>query len=88
MLVKHANLGSINKNSVTLYNEANGTDVELYFSYDTIIGFSIKGFKQVIDHFYSNTTAKFQNEIDPEKTQRLEEQEFDQKLSEALASII
>ena len=64
--VEFENLGTVNKNSVTIRTDK-GT-VNLYFSYNTLIG--VNNVVSVND--WSKTTGKFLNELQPDKSKRVE----------------
>lgn len=72
------NLGTINKNKVTI-----GT-LDLYFSYETIIAFSLNGSLKVCSNVWSKTTGKFLNELEPNKQNRLSYMVFMQELKAVL----
>ena len=63
------NLGTINKNCVTI--NTNKGSVDLYFSYKTLVG--VDGVCSVNN--WGNTTGKFLNEIQPDKSKRVEHDE-------------
>ena len=60
-------------------------ELELYFSYETCIGFQELADKPVIsENKWSNTTGKHLNHIDPDKEYRVPHQEFEEKLEELI----
>ncbi len=79
------NLGTINKNSVIMRNERGR--LELVFSYETIVSFNVSanGFydNATIQNYWSNTTGKLLNECCPDKTKRLNQEQFNERLKKA-----
>lgn len=59
-------------------------NVTLFFSYETIIGFTSKGELKVSENVWSNTTGKHLNQIEPNKTRRLSREDFMKQLDKAL----
>jgi len=89
MEIKHKNEGTINKNSV--YIRTDKGELTLYFSYETIISYDLRTFGEkgiyednTIKNYWSVTTGKFLNELCPDKSRRLTEEEFKPKLERAL----
>lgn len=80
--VSLANEGTINKNSVVIQTEKGS--IKLFFSYSTIISFCNNSDEATIKNFWSNTTGKFLNELEPNKDLRMEEDEFKKRLRTAL----
>lgn len=78
--IKLNNLGTVNKNAVVITTDK-GT-VELYFSYQTIVGFQPHDEARiyVIQNQWSTTTGKLLNELEPDKKRRLSPEEFAAKL--------
>ena len=80
-------MGTINKNKVVLNLNSKGT-LTLFYSYETLIGFSFQyplGYLEAtIKNLWSNTTGKFLNEIEPDKTKRLNQKDFNLKLNEVM----
>lgn len=80
------NLGTPNKNKVVLSVNGKGT-LTLFFSYETIVSFIVQTPKEHIDktikNLWSVTTGKLLNELCPNKSQRLEEEEFKNELAKA-----
>ena len=68
------NLGTVNKNSVTIANS--NKQVSLYFSYDTLIAVD----DIVSENNWSVTTGKFLNELEPNHKNRIS---HEQVLTEA-----
>ena len=83
--VSHSNEGTINKNSVTIETER--ARLTLYFSYETIVCFNGCGDEATIKNYWSTTTGKFLNELQPNKNLRLDENEFKKRLRIALNSL-
>ena len=80
------NLGTSNKNKVILDVNGKGT-LTLFFSYETIVSFIVQTPKEYTDktikNLWSVTTGKLLNELCPDKSQRLEEEEFKKELAKA-----
>lgn len=84
--IKLNNLGTINKNKVTLNFNSKGTII-LFFSYETIVSFSLlsprNSFENTIKNYWKTTTGKFLNELEPDKTKRLNQEDFNKQLFKA-----
>jgi hypothetical protein len=52
-------------------------DYDFYFSYKTIVAVRIAGDLYCTDERFSNTTAKYLNKIEPDKTRRMDSASFD-----------
>jgi len=76
-MIELANQGTINKNIVTIGN------IDLYFSYKTIVAFRDETGFYCSVNVWSKTTNKFLNEIST-KEQRISNEEFNTKLQECL----
>jgi hypothetical protein len=82
------NMGTVNKNRVTI--EKGEYKLILYFSYETIVSFESWGRnyehykKATIENLWGPTTEKLLNECEPDKTKRLNEEEFNKVLGVAL----
>jgi len=63
--IKLSNLGTINKNRVTI--ETDKSSVDLYFSYQTIVAID----NIVSINNWSKTTGKMLNELEPDKNKRV-----------------
>jgi hypothetical protein len=63
-----------------------GQNLDLYYSYDTIIGFRNGNSVVVMRNYWGPTTGRHINAIDPDVSHRVSEDEFEKKLSYALAS--
>lgn len=77
------NLGTVNKNCVGIATDKGRID--LYFSYQTIVGIVFKGERFVIENQWSTTTGKLLNELEPDKKLRLNEEDFKAKLASIFA---
>lgn len=82
------NLGTVNKNRLSLSNEK-GEYIDIYFSYETpvSIGAMVGGehYKATRQNDWGNTTGKLLNECQPDKSKRITEKAFEQVLSEVLS---
>lgn len=81
------NKGTINKNKVVI-ETLKGT-LRLWFSYQTIVGFEVnskigKYNEGTITNQWSNTTGRLLNELQPDKSLRLEPIKFRDELSKAM----
>ena len=80
--IKHHNLGTINKNRVIIETQ-DGT-FDLTFSYLALVGISWSCSKQsskaVIKNYWSNTTGKLLNELEPDKSKRLDDKAFEREV--------
>jgi len=81
MKVLFENLGTVNKNCVTIGS------VTLFFSYETCICFRSNNDEGVRVNSWGPTTAKLLNELEPDKKARLPGDEFQKRLDKALATI-
>jgi hypothetical protein len=70
------NMNRINENKCIVSID----NLDLYFSYDTIIAFRNKGKLCCSENQWSNTTGKFLNEIQPDKSKRMPAAEFNDLL--------
>jgi len=82
------NLGTPNKNKVVLSVNSRGTLI-LFFSYKTIVGFNCHlsngtYTEKISNKFYSNTTSRFINELEQDKSKRITEEELKNSLNECL----
>lgn len=59
-------------------------NIELYFSYKTIIAFRDNGVLTITKNYWGPTTGKHLNAISQDKTKRLSSDVFDQKLNAML----
>jgi len=78
MEVTLTNLGSVNKNNVTLRN--NGKVVHIIFSYETAV--ACNGVVRQND--WSVTTGKLLNELQPDKSKRVDGKTFKTHLAQKL----
>ena len=80
--VKLINDGTINKNRVQI------GELRIYFSYETPIAFysPLTGNKCRVND-WQTTTGRYLNEIEPDKTKRIEGNLFEGMLEQALASL-
>ena len=59
-------------------------NLELYFSYDTVVAFRYKGKTYVSENCWGATTGKHLNAIEPDKKRRIKREVFKNLLSKAL----
>jgi len=78
------NLGTVNKNLVTLSNTKTGYNLRLHFSYETIVSVN----NTVIENLWSVTTGKLLNQLEPDKSKRVTEEQLNSKLAEALKELL
>lgn len=77
-IITFENLGTVNKNKVSL----NGIGT-FWFSYETCIAFNtLKTGMVVRQNDWSVTTGKFLNELEPDKSKRIEGATFEKMLAE------
>jgi len=84
MEVSFKNLGTVNKNRVTIGN------LEIYFSYETPVAFKqYEGMGKTVcsENDWSKTTGKLLNEVCPMKKGRLPNAEFRAELEKAINNI-
>jgi len=84
--VSHENLGTINKNKVSITTSKGG--ITLYFSYNTIVGFCGNGDDATLQNYWSNTTGKLLNELEPDKSKRLNQEDFNKRLNRAFKGLV
>lgn len=77
---------NINENSARNFNEVSIGNVDLYFSYETVVGFRAPGYGLVVcENVWSTTTGKHLNWLDGgQKHSRTPYYEFEKKLEEVL----
>ena len=80
--VGHRNLGTVNKNMVTISTEKGSTN--LYFSYNTLVG--VDG--TVSKNEWSRTTGKLLNELQPDKKQRVPSEKVQEVARARLKAIL
>lgn len=68
--IKLNNLGTVNKNAVSIYTSEGGTYSTLYFSYETIVGVISRYGRFISQNDWSTTTGKLLNELEPDKDRR------------------
>ena len=90
MEIELKNLGTINKNEVIIRN--GGKRLSLYFSYETIVGATAdtglgKYLKKISVNDWSQTTGKFLNELEADKTQRYPHQEVVEMVAQVLKEV-
>lgn len=78
MEVKLRNMGTVNRNRVTLRHF--GREVTLYFSYDTIVAVD----EVVSENTWSNTTGKLLNELQPDKKKRVPYETVEKEIEKRL----
>jgi len=76
------NLGTVNKNMVTISTSKGSVD--LYFSYSTIV--AVNGL--VSENIWSKTTGKLLNELQPNKKARVSHGQVMKKAQERLKEIL
>ena len=77
--IKLFNRGTANKNEVRIEKRTSDNNVyemiELYFSYETIIGFRYQGNgeceREISENDWSKTTGKYLNELEPNHKRRI-----------------
>lgn len=89
MNVNLKNLGTVNKNKVTLSTEKGY--IILYFSYETIVGYNVRNesysVMRVRKNDWGTTTGKLLNDLEPDKTKRLDGEKFNILLQEDMRTI-
>ena|SRR3990167_9818190 len=93
------NLGTVNKNYVSIKNTVEDKQIEVWFSYNTPVAFSYQSYKgvqgldgtisefQVRQNEWSTTTGKLLNELQSDKSKRIDGALFEEKLSFYLSTI-
>ena len=82
MKVELRNLGTVNKNVVTLGN------LRIWFSYETPVGYQLPlGGRVVRENDWSTTTGKLLNELEPDKKKRISGSQFEAQLQAILDTI-
>lgn len=82
MKVYHENLGTVNKNKVTI--ETNKGYVRLYFSYQTIVGVD----NTICENNWGPTTGKLLNELEPDKSKRVSQEKVNAEVEHQLKKIL
>ena len=95
MNVSLNNLGTVNKNKVTLVTEQH--ELQIYFSYEIPVSFSIRNRTAQADdgqftdvtrvNDWGRTTGKFLNELEPDKKKRVDGSVFTVLLMAAIARV-
>lgn len=80
--ISFENLGTINKNVV--YISTDKGIISLYFSYETLVG--VDNIISVND--WSNTTGKLLNELEPDKSKRVEHEEVLKEAQKRLKKVL
>ena len=84
--VKLENLDTINQNKVVLNVNSKGS-LTLFFSYETIVSFCLntptEHADETIKNQWSTTTGKLLNDCQPDKSKRLEQDDFNKALTKA-----
>ena len=80
--VRLRNLGTVNKNLVTVSTDKGSTN--LYFSYETLVAVDNK----VSENIWSRTTGKLLNELQPNKKLRVSHEEVEKTAQRKLKSIL
>jgi len=75
MEIQHINKGTINKNCISIM--LNGFEIDLYFSYQTLIAVNLNGILKCSINEWGTPTGKYLNEIQPDKDKdkRISQQE-------------
>ena len=84
--IKLKNLGTVNKNLVTI-NRENRSPIYLYFSYETLVGVEANGQTLCTLNYWGPTTGKLLNEIEPDKNKRLTSGVFDAEVAKLFKSL-
>ena len=80
--ISFENLGTINKNAV--YISTNKGSINLYFSYKTLIAVN----NVVSVNNWSNTTGKFLNELEQDKSKRVKHEEVLKEVDKQLKNVL
>ena len=78
----YGNYSSSNYGAHTL--EVSVGNLTIYFSYKTPVAFHTPGRLVVSENVWGNTTGKHLNWIDPDKSKRLDRNEFEKQLAEVM----
>ena len=87
------NLGTINKNEVKI--ETDKGSFSLYFSYKTLVGIwwrychnkTIWSKRKTLQNYWSTTTGKLLNELEPNHKARITQKQFDNEVAEMMLSL-
>ena len=93
MNIQLKNLGTVNKNFLKI-DGSNGNNIKIYFSYETPVSFSARiETVENIQHYnftrqndWSTTTGKLLNECEPDKSKRIDGEQFMRLLEDALVN--
>ena len=80
--ISFENLGTINKNVVSISTDKGS--INLYFSYKTLI--AVNGLVSINN--WSRTTGKLLNELQPDKSQRVEHEEVLKEAQKQLKKVL
>lgn len=80
--IKFENLGTVNKNLVVI------GDLAVWFSYQTPVAFKYKGVFMCRQNDWSRTTGKLLNELEPDKTARVDGALFENHLNNIVGALI
>ncbi len=80
--ISFENLGTINKNVVSISTDKGS--INLYFSYKTLV--AVNGLVSVNN--WSNTTGKLLNELEPDKSKRVEHEEVLKEAQKRLKEVL
>lgn len=81
----YGNYSSGNYGAHSLCFNVNGND--FYFSYEKLIAFEIKGEFHIIQNYWGNTTGKHLNWINPDKSIRETEKEFNNNYNRLMTEV-
>lgn len=76
--IEHENLGTVNKNKITLSKNTSAGRIvlQLFFSYETLVGIVVLGRVYVRQNDWGPTTGKFLNFLEPNAKKRISGTEF------------
>lgn len=78
-------LRNMNENTARNFNMVEVGNLDLYFSYETVVAFrSPKTGLVISENVWSSTTGKHLNWINPDKDRRVKHEEFEKLLKETL----
>lgn len=86
MKIELNNLGTVNKNRITLSKQEKSLDI--YFSYETPVCYKLWGCGEfqtaTRQNDWSTTTGKLLNECEPDKSKRVGGESFERALAQAI----
>lgn len=86
MNIELENQGTVNRNMVTI---SNGKEkLYIWFSYKTAVAFEYQMEMFCIKNYWSTTTGKLLNAVEPDKKKRLPREVFETKFNEVLKKFI